>query len=199
MRRYGFRPRRRRINWKQARFVVNRLTASKHVFRYHNIDNALSLPAGLTNTTLLASGDDPDYELGGNFTTACQCEEGAVITGIDLNLNFQHTVAGTAFEVILYKDTNGILSAAGISPSNLFSNSATANVQLLRKNCIAYKAFHIPTDKLERNLRVRVKKSALARIGQLKEDDALVMTTFNGHASTAGSLQGHGKIYVAEN
>lgn len=201
---YGFRRRfRRRPSFGRrvamARPLVRAATTSKHVYRYHNIDAGVSLAAGRTSIPLLVSSDDPDYEVGGDFATACQCEEGAFITGINLNINIQHAVAGTAFELLLTKDSNGILEGASIVPSNLFSNNPTANVQLLRKMALAYKAFHIPTDSLERNIFLRVKRTALKRIGQIHEDDTLRLILFNGHASTAGSLQGYGKIYIAEN
>lgn len=180
-----------------ARPLVRAASTSKHVYRYHNIDSAAVLAAGTTTIPLLTSSDDPDYEVGGDFATSCQCEEGAFITGIDLNLNFQHTIASTAFEIMIAKDINGNLSA--VTPANLFSNNPGSAIRELRKMCVAYRAFHIPTDNLERNLRLRVRKSALRRIGQMHEDDVLRLYVTNGHASTSGSLQGYGKIYVAEN
>lgn len=151
----------------------------------------------LTVVPLLTSNDDPDYEVGGDFTTSCQCEEGALVKNIDLNLNIQHTTAGTQFELMLLKDINQNLGA--LNPSSLFANSASSAERELRKMTLAYKAIFIPTDKLEKNIRLFVRRKALQRIGQIHEDDDLSLAIFNHHASTNGSLQGYGRITVAEN
>lgn len=181
-----------------ARPLVNAITRSSHVFRYHNVDNAAVITANTTTTfPLLTSSDDPDYEVGGDFSTSCQCEEGAVVRGIDLNLNIAHGTAGTPFELMIAKDINANLTAT--TPASLFSNNPGSAIRELRKYAVCYKAFFMPTDKLEKNLRLRIRKSALRRIGQMHEDDVLRLWITNGHATINGSLQGWGKIYVAEN
>lgn len=172
--------------------------ASHHVFRYNAWETSVTLSAGPGNTNipLLTSNDDPDYEVGGDFATSCQCEEGAIIKDINLRLNISGG-ANDTYEWMLIKSPNALLDAS--LPATVFSNDPVANTQLLRKNCLAYGAGVIPADNQERNVRVFVRNSALRRIGQMHEDDNLRIRFRNHDAATAMTLRGYGRILVAEN
>jgi len=144
----------------------------------------------------LVSSDDPDYEVGGDFATACQCEEGAVVKSIKLTGTLIGGAADT-FRWILFKSPNALLDS--MVPNDLFSNNPSANQMLLRKNTIGFGAGVIPSDAVLRNIRFFVRRKALQRLGQLHEDDNLRLRITNDDASTDFQFRGYGTIMVAEN
>lgn len=146
---------------------------------------------------MLASSDDPDYEVGGDFATACQCEEGAYITNISLRGHIAGS-AGDTFDWILLKSPNALLDS--IVPNQIHTNNPnTSGLLLVRKMTLAYGAGRIPDNSTVTALRIWVRRQALKRIGQIHEDDKLILIIDNHDATNNMSFRGYGRIHVAEN
>lgn len=191
-----FRSRRRGSFGRRVARIARRATRSIHVFRYRTEGITLTA-AAVTQLPVLASSDDPDYEVGGDFATACQCEEGAVILNIRANWLIRHANAGTHFTWMLFKNPNAVIST--VNPPDLWNNAPTAQMQLLRKNCIAAGQFTVLATNLGGRVPVFIKRKALARIGQLHEDDTFLLAIDNSHATVDGTFSGTMTITVAEN
>lgn len=170
---------------------------SKHVYRFQTNGITITAASARNLLPLISSADDPDYEVGGDFATACQCEEGATVQSIRLFIHFRHATAGTVFRWAIRKNPNASLTTE--IPDDLWSNNPSSANNILRKNTVAAGQVVITANNLASGFPVLVKRKALARIGQIHEDDTLGLIITNDHATQTGTFAGWGKIYVAEN
>lgn len=190
------RRRKSKTNFKAMRRVANQVLAAaetKHVHRFRVV-NATITQGIINGYPLLQGSTAPDIDTGGNFTTACLCEQGSKIERIDLTFLLD---AGNStvedFEFMIYKDPDAILGAA-LDPANLFTNDASATTLLTRKHCLAYRMLKSESGKTVKGIRMRISRAALKRSRILLKDDVLRLSIGMTAAGANGSFSAYGKI-----
>lgn len=178
-----------------ARFVsmVKAATGVTHTHRYRNINKAITA-AAVTSCPVLIADDDPDYDVGGDFTTAAECHANSRITGIDLNMTIAPQASGDVVEWMLIKDPDAIIGT-GADPATLFDQDVSANAILFRKYCMAYGMFKSTTSREAKSVHVRITRAAMRRAGVMKDNDVLRLQ-FKNSGSNAGSLAAIGRIWT---
>lgn len=182
-------------DWRRFQSMVKAATGVTHVTRYIGTSIALTA-SGITTLPLLQADDEPDYDVGGTFTsTPAECEAGSRITGIDLNLTIVPAAVGDIVQWILWKNPDQVLTASTLDPETLFGNDLTTTNALLRKYTLAYGMFVSMTSKETTRIHVRISRAALKRAGVMGDLDRLTLNFKNSNASTPAGLHGYGRIW----
>ena len=179
---------------KQFQGLVQAAMGQKKTHRYRVLEKNLTAASTIT-IPLLTADDDPDFDAGGDFTTACECEQGARIQGIDLNLHIKPGGAGKAIEWMLWKNPDELISTT-VNPSALFTNDLDATTVILRKYVMAYGMIVSSSTMEAKPLHIRISRAAMRRAGTMSDNDVLRLNVANAHASTAGVLHAYGRIWT---
>ena len=181
-------------DWNQFQGLVQAAMGVKHTHRYRIIEKNMTANA-VTSNPLLVAADDPDFDAGGDFTTAAECEQNSRIQGIDLNLHIKPGGAGKAIEWMLFKDPDAIIGT-GADPATLFDQDVSANAIIFRKYVLAYGMIVSSSTMEAKAIHVRISRAAMKRAGVMKDNDVLRFQVKNHHASTAGVLHAYGRIWT---
>lgn len=153
-----------------------------------------------TGLPLLLCDDDPDFDQLIDGTSPAEIQPGSIITAIQLHFQLLALPVGEILEWVLFKDPDGILTAATAGNiATLYTQDKTANVILLRKNAIA--AGHIIVDATSRSVQpiiINVPRKALMRIGPFQDGDLLRLTFTLTAAASNGDLYGRGRIVTRQ-
>lgn len=186
--------RRRRRSGRIPGPVIRKLRAAlsfSHRFRYRSTSVALT-GAATTFIPLMTASDNPDYDVGGDFSTACQCESGSRITNINLSLKLKQFDNNKVIEVMIWKDPDAMISA--LNPSDLFVNDQTTSNLILRKNVLSYRMFVPVSSSQQTEFQMHIKRKALRRIGVMADNDVLRMAVAIEGASAGQTMAGYGTI-----
>lgn len=170
---------------------VIRVVSKTHRHRYFVRDFTLGAN-GTTNFLLLAADDDPDYEVGGDGSTLCECPPKSKIIDVDLNMMIDGV--STDFGWILLRVIENALPAANVNFATLFSNNRTADSLFLRQNVMAAGFLKTSAQKDIGRIHTRIRRKALSRAGNLNDLDRLVLAVTNFHGSTNGAMDLWGTI-----
>lgn len=186
--------RRRRRSGKIPPHIIRKLRSAlsfSHRFRYRSTSIALTA-AGTTQIQLMNATDNPDYDVGGDFSTACQCETGSRITSIDINIKMKSFDNAKTIEVMVWKDPDGLISS--MTPADLFVNDQTSGNMLLRKYALAYRMFLPVSGTANTEFHIRIKRKAMRRIGVMADTDNLRMAVTLEGSSAGQTMAAYGTI-----
>lgn len=179
-----------RILRREVQKAVIRKVTTSHVHRFYSLGS--SATANTTTTfPLLIADDDPDFQTGGDLTTACECEQGSRITDVDL----QFIVSGFTGVLtwVLYRaQENSYPTTATLAA--LLNNDKTADKLLLRKNALKAGLVFLTAEKDQGKQIIRIRRSALKRAGKLADLDRLLIAFVNHDPSENATIYAWGTI-----
>lgn len=174
-----------------AQMVYNMNTV-KRVSRIRMLAQAVT-EATSTSFNLLTCDDDPNYDLATDGTNVAEVEPGCKIIAIQLHMTIV-TPANRTVEWVLYKDPDGVLTAAGATIATLYAADVEATRIVMRKNSLT--AGHaIGTDRTGHNSVLNVPGRTLARSARLADGDVIRLTfTDDGGGTGDCSMYLRGRI-----
>lgn len=142
--------------------------ASKHVTRVYA--NTVATAAGNNLYQLLSISNTPNLDQQATLSLPGQVEESAIISSIQLRVMVSGN-AGDIIEALLYKDNAGLLGTQ--PPSAIFTQNRSLAIEDLRKYTLGYAVGVVNSTSTFANMRIRIRKKALRRIGPMVETDKL--------------------------
>lgn len=179
-----------------ARFVsmVKAAQGVTHTHRYRTTQ-VTATQGAVTAFPLLVADDDPDYDVGGDFSTAAECHANSRIEGIDLNLMIAPNATSEIVEWMIFKDPDAIVGT-GADPATLFDQDVSANALIFRKYVMAYGMFRSTVSREATRIHVRITRAALKRAGVMKDNDVLRLHVKNTGGSATTKISAYGRIWT---
>lgn len=176
---------------KVVKRAVVRAISVVHVHRFYLLESNTTIVQGATTTmNLMVCDDDPDYDVGGDLTTGCECPVGSKIVSINLTLQMTQS-AGESCEFLLFKNPDNGVAA---TPTLLFTNDVTPNNLVIRKNTLKYARVFWTTSGDRKTLKLFVKRKALMRIGRMRDNDRLQLISVASAAAGNVNASCYGTI-----
>lgn len=175
-----------------AQMVYNMNTV-KRVHRIRMLAQTIT-EAATTGFNLLTCDDDPNYDLTTDGTNVAECEPGAKIIAIQLQMTIT-AVAARTVEWIFLRDPDGVLAAASArNIATLYTADVSANTIVIRKNTIAAGHF-LASDRTAHNSNLNVSPKALRRVARMADGDTLSLAfTDNGEGAGDSLMYLRGRI-----
>lgn len=143
--------------------------------------------------TLLTTKDAPDTDVETDGTTIAETYSGARIVDVNLKLILHGGTAGDRTEIVYYKDRDAALGASW-TVALLFDQDYTVNTAAIRNGTMWYD-MHVWGSGSDKNtLMPRVRRAAMARNAQLRENDNLKILFSQNDGSTTRKLSMVGRL-----
>lgn len=167
----------------------------KHVHRVRLIGLNLTSATDVY-LTLLQAVDDPVWDNATDGSTTAQCEVGSRLASIKLTVTLYEGSSNERTEMMVFKDPDAFLTT-NMTPANLFAGDLSATTMAVRKYTGLYRLFYWKGTGDNVFSKMIMKRSAMKRIGLMKENDNLRVMFSNGTFGTANKADIVGTIISA--